>query len=120
MSVASKPELTHGITFHLTPEEVWLAQAAAAMYEPEGFAEEGFIHCTNGEDEVLAVGNRYYQADPRPYVILALDIALVRARVRYDDSAMNYPHIYGPLDREAVITVRAIERDEIGTFMAIQ
>ena len=47
------------ITFHLTPESVWAAQAALAEYPPEAIAREGLVQCTDGAAHVIEVGNRY-------------------------------------------------------------
>src|SRR5688572_17267818 len=38
-----------GHTLHLVPEPVWRAHQGAATYTPEPFAEEGFVHCTDGD-----------------------------------------------------------------------
>jgi uncharacterized protein (DUF952 family) len=40
----------------------------------------------------------------------------VRAPVIYEDEGRRYPHIYGPLEREAVRRVRRLERDPDGSF----
>ena len=98
-ATASRPA---GRTYHLAPAEVWVAQAEADAYRPEAFADEGFIHCTDGEANLLAVANRYYQGDKRPYVVLTVDLDRVAAPARYEDPDRVYPHIYGGLKRDAV------------------
>ncbi len=74
-----------GRTLHLTPEAVWLSQADAKTYQPEPFATEGFIHCTDGEANLVRVANLFYQSDPRPHVVLMIDLERVTAPVRYED-----------------------------------
>ena len=109
------------VTFHLIPAVRWEAWRAApdpaARYTPVGFEAEGFVHCTNGDDEMLAVANRIYADDPGPFVVLHLDLALVGAPWRYDDPGSPYPHVYGPLRRDAVRAVRAVVRDVAGRFV---
>jgi uncharacterized protein (DUF952 family) len=107
------------VTLHLVPEDVWLAQKDESRYLPEGFTSEGFIHCTDGDDFAIEVGNRYYRDDPRPYLVLEIDLERVAAPVVYEDDARRYPHIYGPLERHAVRRVSRIERAADGTFIAI-
>ena len=107
------------VTFHAVPEPVWTAHMGVREYRPERFAEEGFIHCTDGEELVVEVANRYYRDDPRPYLVLDVDLARVQARAIYEDEARQYPHIYGPIAREAVTRVRRVERAADGTFTAI-
>ena len=68
---------------------------------------------------VIEVGNRYYRDDPRPYLVLEVDLQRVAAPVVYEDDARRFPHIYGPLERRAVRRVCRVERAADGTFMAI-
>ena len=107
------------ITLHLTPVDFWAAQEDNAEYLPESFAAAGFIHCADGESLVIDVGNRYYTTDPRAFCLLSIDLALVTARVVYEDPAQVYPHIYGPLNTDAVNDVRKILRAEDGSFLGI-
>jgi uncharacterized protein (DUF952 family) len=106
-----------GITFHTTPEVVWRAQKGLQQYAPEQFTEEGFVHCTDGEALLLEVANRYYRDDPRPYVVLDVDVRAVCAPAVYEDEARRYPHVYGPIDRAAVRRVRRLERGADGSFI---
>lgn len=107
------------ITFHLTPQTCWLAQRDHAEYVPEAFKSDGFIHCTDGEENVVAVGNRYYTGDTREMVCLVIECSAVTAQIRYEDCARIYPHIYGPLNIDAVREVRAVVRTADGTFTGI-
>ena len=104
-------------TLHLAPEERWAATDAADDYTPEGFAEEGFVHTTLGDDEVLAVGNRYYAGDPRPHLVLTVALDRLDAPWRFDEAGPLYPHVYGPLTRDAVTGVRRARRDADGRFV---
>jgi uncharacterized protein (DUF952 family) len=112
-------EASTGVTLHLTTEDVWAAHERASLYYPERFADEGFVHCTDGEAHVIDVGNRYYRADPRPFLVLDVDLSKVRARAIYEDEARIYPHIYGPIDRDAILRVRRVERAGNGSFLRI-
>jgi uncharacterized protein (DUF952 family) len=109
------------VTLHLIPAARWEAWRAdpdpAAPYTPPGYEAEGFVHCTDGDAEMLAVANRFYAADPGAFVVLDLDLALVGAPWRYDDPGSPYPHVYGPLRRDAVLGVRAVDRVADGHFV---
>jgi uncharacterized protein (DUF952 family) len=107
------------VTLHLVPEDVWRAQKDVSRYLSEGFPGEGFIHCTHGDDAVIEVGNRYYRDDPRPYLVLELDLERVAAPVIYEDGERRYPHIYGALERQAVRSIYRVERATDGTFISI-
>jgi uncharacterized protein (DUF952 family) len=103
-------------TYHLVPAEVWEAQRDGPRYRPEGFAAEGFVHCTDGLDHLLVPANAYYRGDPRPFLALELDLDAVSAPTRYDDEARRYPHVYGPIEVAAVRRVLVAERAGDGTF----
>lgn len=102
------------LTYHLLAASDWHATGEA--YEPPSVAQEGFIHCTDGREAVIETANRYYRGDPREYLLMALDLDAVRSEWRYDDAEERYPHIYGPLNLDAVISTEPAQRAEDGTF----
>lgn len=110
-----------GIALHLVPEPVWIEQSPAGTYAPERFAEEGFVHTTYGEETLIEVANRFYAADPRPYLVLDLDLDRLPAEVevRFDEAGPSFPHVYGPLQTAAVRRVRRLERAADGAFLRI-
>lgn len=108
------------LTYHLVAAEYWRAQPDGADYVPETFADDGFIHCTTGAQNLIDTANRYYHGDARDFVALLIDTSKVRAEVRYADDARSYPHIYGPLSRHAVTRVATVTRDRDGTFVAVE
>lgn len=92
--------------------------------------EAGFIHCTRQPEVLLEVANRFYRDRPGDFVVLVIDPARLRAPVRDEPPAhpapvaslgttVLFPHIYGPLNREAVVEVRAAERNADGTFVRV-
>jgi uncharacterized protein (DUF952 family) len=107
------------ITYHLAPRDHWEAQAANSSYLPERFEDEGFIHCTDTIEDIIAVGNRYYQRDARPYLLLEIDCTLVAAPIVYEDPGKMFPHIYGPLEIEAVRELHGVARDAAGWFLSV-
>ena len=106
-------------TFHLVPAPVWHAADAATDYVPEAYASDGFIHTTHDPAELIAVANRSCRDDPRPYLVLEIDVARVRALIRIDDPGGRYPHIHGPLNRDAIVAVTEAVREQDGTFTSI-
>ena len=104
-------------TFHLVPAEYYRDADRDSPYVPAGFDAEGFIHCTDGADNVAAVGNRYYRDDRRMYVVLVIDKMKLRSKVVYEDAAGIYPHIYGPLNRDAIVDILPVLRTADGSFL---
>jgi uncharacterized protein (DUF952 family) len=109
-------------TLHLLPTarwEEWRAAPRDSRYAPATFAEEGFIHCTDGAEEMVEVANRYYLGERGAFVILVVDLGSLDVPWRYDDSAGHYPHVYGTLPRHAIRAVAAMERSADGRFLAV-
>ncbi len=107
------------LTFHLVAAEYYRDTDRGAPYVPAAFADDGFIHCTDGAENVAEVANRYYRDDRRMYIVLVIDKALVEPRVVYDDPARIYPHIYGALNRDAIVDVRPVLRAADGSFLPL-
>jgi len=106
-------------TLHLVPEAVWLAHDPGVPYAPGGWEREGFIHCTDGDGEMVAVANRFYASDARELLVLTLDLDRAGSPWRFDDAGRRYPHVYGPIDPAAVLETRRMLRDEDGRFCGI-
>ena len=107
--------------YHLAPAERWRGWPAGTPYEPAEYAADGFVHCTAGEELMLAVANRFYRQVPGPFVLLTLDVERLDAPLRWeesptDDLAPVFPHLYGPINHEAVVAVREAVRAPDGTF----
>lgn len=105
------------ITYHIVAAEYFRDCPADEPYRPPGFLDEGFIHCTDGEQALADTANRYFRDERRMFIVLAIDTSLVEAEIRYDDPARIYPHIYGALNRNAIVAVLPILRKADGTFL---
>ncbi len=104
-------------TYHLALATEWAESASEATYAPPAFEREGFVHCTDGPDEMVATANRHYRDHPGPFIVLEVDLASVDAPVVYEDERRIYPHIHGPIARAAVVAERLIDRAGDGTFL---
>ena len=108
-----------GFTFHLVPREYYEAQPDDQDYRPEPMVagRETFIHTTEGAQNLADTGNRYYTADPREYWVLVIDKSRVKSPVILEDPNRIFPHIYGPLNRDAIIEIKEVKRDAQGRFL---
>jgi uncharacterized protein (DUF952 family) len=107
------------VAYHLVAEDLYRAQLSGDVYRPEGYDREGFVHLTHGTEATLAVGNRYYRGDSRPYLLLSVDLGRVVAEVRYEDPDGDYPHVHGPIDRAAITAVHHVNRAPDGSFLTV-
>ena len=105
------------ITYHQVPADEF--DQAAPSYLPVDYETEGFIHTTRPCERVAQIANKHRRADPRPFLLVTIDLERLTVPWRYDAAGEDFPHIYGPLNREAVVEVRPFPREADGTFLAI-
>lgn len=106
-------------TLHLVPEAVWDAHDPDVPYVPAAYEADGFVHCTDGDEAMVAVANRFYRDVPGPFLLLTLDLERTGSPWRYDDHARVYPHIYGSIAPRSVVHLRRMERAPDGTFLRV-
>lgn len=51
------------------------------------------------------------------HLYLYIDKARVHAPIRYDDAQARYPHIYGTLNRDAIVATQPARRQADGSFL---
>lgn len=100
--------------FHVVPADRWTA-GAPAPYAPASLSEEGFVHCSASEAAALAVADARYRGVPGALLVLTVDPSRLAAEVRWEEAGgTSYPHVHGPLEREAVVAVSTVVRDGTG------
>ncbi len=100
---------------HICPRDDWQAAQAAGEYRAASLETVGFIHCSRPE-QVLGVANSFYTGVP-DLVLLWIDPARLSAKVRWElADGQLFPHLYGPLNLEAVVAVTGLFPDDDGIF----
>lgn len=95
--------------YHLTTLEEWQQAQEKGRYEATSLGEEGFIHASE-ERQIPGVLERYYQGRSG-LVKLVIDTDKLTAPLYYDWSPSvedTFPHIYGPINLDAVTAVEGI------------
>jgi uncharacterized protein (DUF952 family) len=95
--------------FHITTREEWEAAKANGAYEAATQALEGFMHCSTDE-QVDGVLERYF-AGKTGLVKLRIDREKLTSPLIFElATSVNqvFPHLYGPLNIEAVVEVSDI------------
>ena len=107
--------IAQGHILHVTTPEAWRRDAETPFYEAESLASEGFIHnCHPGQ--LRGVLGRHF-AGHRALVLLVIDPAQLTSEVREEEAVgETFPHVYGPIERAAVVSVLPIEADSTGSF----
>jgi uncharacterized protein (DUF952 family) len=103
---------------HLTTQAAWQAAQPGGLLIPASLAAEGIIHCSRPE-QIRRVANAYFRGQ-RDLALLTIDPRRVQAEIRWDASENSFfPHIYGPLNVEAVISVSELIPDPDGVFRTL-
>jgi len=111
--------------YHMVPTVRWHEWPADRPYLPAEYDNDGFVHCTAGDELMLKVANRFYTGVVGDFLLLVIDTDLLTSELKWeaptpgDTLAPLFPHIYGPINRDAVIAVRSMQRDQTGAFVAI-
>ena len=103
-------------TYHLVPRREWDERDRTEAYLPAAFAYDGFVHCTDGADELAATANRYFSALDDDLLALVIDRSRLHAPVRYEDARKIYPHVYGAIENEAILSVLVLSRSPDGAW----
>ena len=102
---------------HLISDSEWASARPAGEWRPPSLADEGFIHCSKDEEQMLRVAQRLY-AGRADLLALAVDTDQMADPVILEPSRSGelYPHIYGPLPVKAVTQVFRLVLDDAGNF----
>jgi uncharacterized protein (DUF952 family)/AcrR family transcriptional regulator len=100
--------------YHITTAAAWNQARGAGSYTDSTrgltLAQVGFIHCSHA-NQVPQVAEAYYRGVP-DLVLLVIDTQRLGAELRDEDldqSGQSFPHIYGPLNLDAVVEVVPVE-----------
>ena len=107
--------------YHIAARADWERALGDAEYaistRGRTLAQQGFIHCSDAR-QVAGVANLVYRG-VADLVLLVIDPERVRSPIWYDDvpgEPTPYPHIYGPLNTDAVVEVRPFAPGPDGQF----
>ncbi|WP_406639983.1 DUF952 domain-containing protein [Amycolatopsis sp. WGS_07] len=103
---------------HICTRDEWAAVPADGEYRAPSLDDVGFIHCSDPGTVALPANALFRgRAD---LVLLEIDLKLVEAPVRWEDGeppdprGIQFPHIYGPVPRNAVVSVTDFPTDADG------
>jgi glutathione S-transferase len=108
--------------YHIATRFDWEHARAAGQYTRSSagktLAEEGFIHASQAS-QVTRTANKFYRDVPGELLVLVIDTGRLAAEVRYEPvpgAELPFPHIYGPLNVDAVVETRPLAPGPDGMF----
>ncbi len=103
---------------HICTRSDWEKADAVGEYRADSLETEGFIHCSRLE-QVLGVVNRFY-ADVPDLVLLWIDPSRLDSEIRWEPADGDvFPHLYGQLEVEAVVSVKDLIPDSDGVYRKV-
>jgi uncharacterized protein (DUF952 family) len=118
------------LVLHLVAADTWRAWPRDRPYVAPSLASEGFIHCTAEADTLLAVASARYRDEPGELLVLEIELDRLTSAVRWEPAApapppgvsrdVLFPHVYGPIELDAVVGVRRLRRAPDGTALGYE
>ena len=101
---------------HIASRRQWERAKKVGVYTGDTLGVEGFIHAS-APRQVLKVAERFFRGR-KGLVLLVIDPEKVRPEIRHEAAGdgEEYPHIYGPLNVDAVVRALKFEPGGDGTF----
>ena len=111
--------------FHITTRADWDEAQSKGEYIAESLATEGFIHCSTIA-QVLPVANNFYKGQGG-MILLTIEPTLLSSTLKWEAPSGGtpppgapagdpFPHIYGPINLDAVVNVVDLLSNPDGTF----
>lgn len=102
---------------HIATKEDWEKAKKDNVYMVESLTTQGFIHCSKTE-QVIKVANLLFKGRT-DLVLLSIDLNKVKSEIKYETLGgvkEDYPHIYGPLNIDAVTAIYEFQPNYKGFF----
>lgn len=111
--------------YHITTGSAWTEAQQRGSYRAPSLASEGFIHCST-RAQVVDVADNIYRGES-DLLLLCIDEGRLGAELRWEapahpqppkgsavDSDVLFPHLYGPLNLDAVTAVHDLSEGASG------
>jgi uncharacterized protein (DUF952 family) len=101
--------------YHVTQKNDWQQALDNGYYEASSLSSEGFIHLSSKE-QIEGVLYRYYK-NKKDLLLLHVDESKLTAPLKYELAPSvneTFPHLYGRLNLDAVVSVMEIENQSNG------
>lgn len=116
------------LLLHIAQLRDWEEAREVGGYTPESLRSAGFIHLSS-PGQVIDVANAFYADEPN-LVLLVIDSDRLTAPVKWEapvhpadaadapppDETQEFPHLYGPLNLDAVVRVLDFKPGPDGRF----
>ena len=111
--------------YHITSRTAWDEARQRGDYRAASLGTEGFIHCSTDE-QVIPVAEKYYKGQDS-LLLLVIEPERLTSDLKWEPPAEGapppgvpegslFPHIYGPVNLDAVIRVFDLQSQPDGKY----
>ncbi len=111
--------------FHITSRAAWLEARERGDYRTESLETEGFIHCST-ESQVVPVAHKFYEGQSG-LLLLVIEPTRLSSDLKWEPPSGGapppgvpegdlFPHVYGPINLDAIVQVFDLQSDPDGKF----
>jgi uncharacterized protein (DUF952 family) len=111
--------------YHLTSHQAWQEAQQRGEYRAESLESEGFIHCST-KTQLLPVAEKFYKGQ-QGILLLEINPSLLTSELRWEPPSGGapppgvpegdeFPHIYGPINLDAIVKVYDLESHPDGSY----
>lgn len=111
--------------YHITSLMAWNEARQRGDYRTDSLATEGFIHCST-QEQVVPVAQKYYKGQDS-LILLVIEPERLTSDLKWEPPAEGapppgvpegalFPHIYGPINLEAVVRVFDLQSQPDGKY----
>lgn len=109
--------------YHITSRPAWSEARERGEYRAPSLETEGFIHCST-EAQVLPVAEKFYMGQSG-LLLLVIEPSLLSSDLKWEPPSGGapppgvaegdlFPHVYGPINLDAVVRVMDLEANSDG------
>lgn len=104
------------LILHIADRTAWEAAQQPGTYRHASLETEGFIHCSTPA-QIVWVANSFMTGQTG-LVLLGIESDRLSSELRYDwvEGVGQFPHVYGPINLDAVVQVMPFEPNLDGKF----
>jgi uncharacterized protein (DUF952 family) len=111
--------------YHIASRSAWSEARGRGDYRAESLETQGFIHCST-EEQVVPVTQQFYSGQ-HDLLLLVIEPALLEPDLKWEPPAEGapppgvaegdlFPHVYGPINLDAIVRVFDLESASDGKF----
>ena len=105
------------LLLHITTDVAWARAQTAGQYVPDAFATEGFVHCSEAHQVIRVANLRFVGRTDLQLLWIESDrLASPVVHENLEGGEELFPHVYGPIDLEAVVAVTPFRPGADGRF----